>query len=99
MVHGHRGALNYIEESKELRIDKVPIEKFPAKPDKVCAEIFATRGLAVRIAKACGLHRVSVYGWRQVPPRHVQAVAKVMDRRPEDVRPDIFKTKKRRAKA
>lgn len=54
------------------------------------AEISATRGLALKIATACGLHRTSVVEWKKVPPRHVLTVAKLLKRTPHSIRPDLY---------
>ena len=56
------------------------------------------RGMAVRIAEACGIHKSSVYQWRRVPPQWVQVVAELIDMEPEQIRPDIFRPRKHPAK-
>jgi lambda repressor-like predicted transcriptional regulator len=68
-------------------------------PDKIVARIHATRGLSAKIARACGTHRSAVYQWKQVPAPRVQLVAEIMGLSPEEIRPDIFKPRKRQAKA
>jgi hypothetical protein len=59
--------------------------------DEVCDLIFATRGMPVRIAKACGITRQSVYQWKRVPPHWVSIVAKLMKLPPGKIRPDVFR--------
>jgi pyruvate kinase len=63
--------------------------------DKVVAHIRATRGLSVRVAEACGIERAAVYQWKKVPVERVHQVAKALDMTPEQIRPDIFKRRKR----
>ena len=66
------------------------------EPDKICARIHATRGLSSAIARACGIQRQAVHKWRHVPPLQVHTVADLIGLTPEQIRPDIFKPKKRR---
>ena len=65
-----------------------------AKEDKIVAHIKATRGLRVRVAEACGIERAAVYQWKKVPVERVHQVAKVLNKTPEQIRPDIFKRKR-----
>jgi DNA-binding transcriptional regulator YdaS (Cro superfamily) len=64
--------------------------------DKLMRTIRATRGLSVRIAAACGVHRSAVYQWTKVPPQHMMAVAEIMGIQIEDVRPDLFRRSRRK---
>jgi hypothetical protein len=59
--------------------------------DRVIKRIRAERGLAVRVADACGIHRVAVYQWERVPIKRVFVVAKMLDMAPEQIRPDVFR--------
>lgn len=59
--------------------------------DKIMLEIGSTRGLSVRIAEACGVHRAAVYQWKQVPPHHMATVGRIMRLKPKDIRPDLFR--------
>jgi hypothetical protein len=65
-------------------------------PDKAMAKIHAERGLAVKVAAACGITRHAVYQWQQVPTHQVHTVAAIIDMTPEQIRPDIFLPKKKR---
>jgi hypothetical protein len=47
-------------------------------------------GLATKLGKICGVGRSAVWMWRQVPSRHVLAVAKFMNLSPSDVRSDLY---------
>jgi hypothetical protein len=67
----------------------------PEKPDKVVAKIMETWGLASEIARACGIAPQAVYQWKRVPPHWVMIVSDIMKIPPEQIRPDIFKPKKR----
>ena len=71
----------------------------PNRPDPIIARIRATRGLAAEIARVCGTHRSAVYQWKRVPAERVQVVAEIMKLPPAQIRPDIFKPRrKQRAK-
>ena len=65
----------------------------PTQPDRIVAKIYATRGLSVKIARACDITRQSVHGWKRVPPAQVLTVAHIMGMTPAQIRPDIFKPK------
>ena len=67
------------------------------QPDKTVARIHATRGLQSEIARACGIERQAVYQWKRVPPQQVFTVAYILGLTPEQIRPDVFKPKKRAA--
>jgi len=62
-----------------------------SRADRACAKIKETRGLAVRVAEACGIARSAVYQWDRVPIERVHAVSKVIGMTPHQIRPDIFK--------
>jgi lambda repressor-like predicted transcriptional regulator len=66
------------------------------KPDKIIQQILAERGMAVRVAKACGIDRAAVYQWQRVPVARVHEVAELLDMSPEEIRPDIFRKKARK---
>lgn len=61
------------------------------KPDKAIELIRAERGLAVRVAEACGIDRAAVYQWERVPIARVYEVAELLGMSVEDIRPDIFR--------
>jgi len=63
--------------------------------DRIVTQIRATRGLPVEVARACGIERSAVYQWHRVPVEQVHTVAKVLDLTPEQIRPDIFRPRKR----
>jgi DNA-binding transcriptional regulator YdaS (Cro superfamily) len=69
----------------------------PKQPDKIVAKIHATRGLSAEIARACGIHRASVYQWKRVPPVQVLTVAELTGLTPEQIRPDVFRPRKHQA--
>jgi DNA-binding transcriptional regulator YdaS (Cro superfamily) len=64
--------------------------------DRVMRRIYAERGLATRIAIRLGLTNQAIQQWKRVPPEHVMSIAAILDMRPEDIRPDIFKPRKLR---
>jgi len=61
------------------------------EPDAICAHIRATRGLAAKVAVACGIKRQAVYQWTRVPVERVHIVAKLLKLPAKKIRPDIFK--------
>ena len=67
----------------------------PKQLDKICTKIRAKRGRSAEIARACGISRQAIHGWKQVPPAQVITVAGVMGLTPEQIRPDVFRAKKR----
>ena len=64
--------------------------------DPICAKILATRKLSIKVADACGIRPAAVYQWRRVPPARVLDVAAVLGLTPEQIRPDIFRSKSER---
>ena len=65
-------------------------------PDKAMNKIHAERGLAVKVAAACGVTRHAVYQWSSVPVNRVHTVAAIIGMTPAQIRPDIFKPPKKR---
>jgi len=63
--------------------------------DRIMRRIYSERGLATDIARKLGLTYQAVQQWKRVPPEHVMSVSAILDIKPEDIRPDIFKPKKR----
>jgi len=61
------------------------------KVDQAIKAIKETRGLAVRVAEACGIARNAVYQWERVPVERVHVVAPILEMTPEQIRPDIFR--------
>lgn len=61
------------------------------RPDKTIERIRSERGLAVRVAEACGIDRAAVYQWEQVPIKRVHEVAGLLGIPVEQIRPDIFR--------
>jgi hypothetical protein len=80
-----------------MEILMMPMKKspHPENPDRVVTKIMATRGLPSEIARACGIAPQAVYQWKRVPPHWVTTVADIMKLKPEDIRPDIFKPRRR----
>lgn len=60
------------------------------KSPKVMKKIRSQRGMASKIAKACGINRAAVYQWERVPVERVAVVAKIMKMKRAEIRPDIF---------
>ena len=61
-----------------------------AKIDPTMRLIRERRGMAARIAEACGIARGSVAEWQRVPAGRVLIVAKLLKISPKKIRPDIF---------
>lgn len=66
------------------------------RPDKTIERIRSERGLAVRVAEACGIDRAAVYQWQRVPIARVHDVAELLRLQPEQIRPDIFRKARHR---
>jgi hypothetical protein len=60
-------------------------------PAAVMKAIRADRGLAVKVAKRCGITRMAVYQWPKVPVDRLHDVADATGWRTQDIRPDIFR--------
>lgn len=67
----------------------------PNNADPTIRKMRSTRGLSAKVADACGIHRAAVYQWRRVPIERVHEVADVLNIKPEDIRPDVFRPRKR----
>jgi hypothetical protein len=65
-------------------------------PDKAMNKIHSERGLAVKVAAACGITRHAIDQWDRVPIHQVHSVAAIIDMTPEQIRPDIFLPPKKR---
>ena len=63
--------------------------------DRIMRRIYSERGLATRIAGELGLTYQAVQQWKKVPPEHVMSLAPILKMAPEDIRPDIFRPRKR----
>ena len=66
-----------------------------AERDHVMRRIYGERGLASIVAREVGITPRAVQQWKRVPPEHVMALAPLLKMRPEEIRPDIFRPKKR----
>jgi len=64
--------------------------------DPAIAKIRATRGMMSRVALITGLSRQAVAQWTRVRADLVLDVAPLINMRPEQIRPDIFKRSKKR---
>jgi len=53
-------------------------------------------GLITRIAEVTGLSRQAVSRWKRVRPEYVEIVAPILKMTPHQIRPDVFRKKKRR---
>ena len=71
------------------------MEMVSEQRDRIMRRIYSERGLATDIARKLGLTYQAVQQWKRVPPEHVMSVAPILDMKPEDIRPDIFKPRKR----
>ena len=71
------------------------MEMISDQRDRIMRRIYAKRGLATQLAGELGVTYQAVQQWKRVPPEHVQSVAEMLDMKPEDIRPDIFRPRKR----
>ena len=63
--------------------------------DAVMRRVYRERGFASIIAREVGITPRAVQQWKKVPPEYVMTLAPLLEMRPEDIRPDIFRPKKR----
>ena len=63
--------------------------------DAVMKMIFARPGFASAIAKHLGVKHQSVSAWRRVPSTRVLELTEVLDMTPEQIRPDVFTSRRR----
>lgn len=61
------------------------------RTDPVLQKIFdkKNRGMATEIAAACGISRQAVQSWAKVPEQYVKTVARIMKKKPRQIRPDL----------
>ena len=74
-----------------MRSRNRPRKTMGKQPDKAVAKIHSERGLSVKVAEACGIHKAAVYQWQRVPVERVHDVALLIGMTPEQIRPDIFR--------
>ena len=58
--------------------------------DEITLMAIKVAGGPAALAKELGIKTPSVYSWRQVPPKRVQAVSKLTGIPPEKLRPDLY---------
>jgi len=63
--------------------------------DHVMRRVYKERGLASILAREVGITPRAVQQWKKVPPEHVMTLAPILEMTPEQIRPDIFKPRKR----
>ena len=63
--------------------------------DKIMRKVFAEPGFAMVIAKRLGVSHQNVSQWNKVPAHHVIDIAPILDMTPEQIRPDVFKRRRK----
>jgi hypothetical protein len=63
--------------------------------DAVMRMVFSKNGFAADIARHLETTHQNVSQWNRVPAHHVTEVADLLNMTPEQIRPDIFKRKRR----
>jgi hypothetical protein len=58
--------------------------------------VFSKPGLATVIARHLGCTHANVAAWNKVPAHHVMDIAPLIEMSPEQIRPDIFGSKRKR---
>jgi DNA-binding transcriptional regulator YdaS (Cro superfamily) len=53
-------------------------------------EIIKQAGGASKLARILGLHHTTVLGWIDVPPKHVPAIAALLEVDRHEIRPDLW---------
>jgi DNA-binding transcriptional regulator YdaS (Cro superfamily) len=59
------------------------------------AEIIKRAGGVSRLARILSLHHSTVLGWADVPPKHVPAIASLLEVERHEIRPDLWEKPKR----
>ena len=67
-----------------------------AERDEIMRMIFSKPGFAAVIAKALGVSPQSVSAWNKIPAQFVLDIAPLIEMTPEEIRPDVFKKRRRR---
>lgn len=67
-----------------------------AERDEIMRFIFSKPGFAGVIAKALGVSPQSVSAWNKIPAIYAMDVAELLEKTPEEIRPDVFKKRRRR---
>ena len=67
----------------------------PKQLDKICTKSAPSAGCPLKLREPAALAGRRSDGWKQVPPAQVITVAGVMGLTPEQIRPDVFRAKKR----
>jgi hypothetical protein len=68
--------------------------------DKVMRDIFSRAGYSAVIARHLGVTRQYVSAWKRVPAHYVLKLAPMLEKTPQQIRPDIFgspKTRRRKS--
>jgi len=66
-----------------------------AHRDEVMQMIFSRAGYAAKLAKHLGISPQNLSAWRKVPAHHVLDLAPLLEMTPEQIRPDVFGTKRK----
>ena len=67
-----------------------------AERDDIMRFIFSKPGFAKVIADALGVSPQSVSAWNKVPAQFVLDIAPLIQKTPEQIRPDVFSSKRKR---
>jgi hypothetical protein len=69
--------------------------------DKVMRDIFSRAGYSAVIARHIGVTRQYISAWKRVPAHYVLELAPLLEKTPQQIRPDIFgappKTRRRKS--
>jgi hypothetical protein len=60
------------------------------RTDPALSQIFAVRGLALHVARACGISPQAIGKWQKVPSHHVAKISGIIGMPPHEIRPDLF---------
>lgn len=67
-----------------------------AKRDEIMRLIYSKPGFANVIAQHLGIRQQSISAWNRVPAQFVLDVAPLLEKTPEQIRPDVFGKRRRR---
>jgi hypothetical protein len=74
----------------DLMISKYRPRAKKSERDKVMQDIFSRTGYSAVIARHIGVTRQYVSAWKRVPAHYVLKLAPLLEKTPQQIRPDIF---------
>jgi hypothetical protein len=91
--------MNTMVEAKRFMRGEIMRRSSPrrdAERDPIMRMIFSKPGFASVIARHLGVTPQNVASWNSVPPHHVRKIAPLIEMKPQQIRPDIFGSGRKR---